>query len=480
MRKITWKDGGMRDPASLKPHPKNPRLHSEEQVDQLGRLYDRYGWTQPMLILPDGTIVAGHGRQLMAIKKGIPEVPTRVGHGMSESEAVALIIADNRMTELGEWDADLLRGNLEALEVDGFDLDLTGFDLGDFGDEEEEPGGTVEERELTPKERERLNRAWRLLISEWRMAILGQTHLMGIPTISPTWSKGSLAVAFVRSMLYGTDIPRNATLPYTPHRLTVSADKAPIVDALAKAKTSTAILNSLIWACRGMPSFERFMSSVASFPIHGHRAPADFPALLARDLIDAHCPKGGAVLDPCHGWGGRMLGFLLSRAESYRGFEVDEGARDGVATMFADLRSYCPAKKTAKLELCAFEASKLSPESFDFAITSPPYYDVEKYDGDLQSWRLYKYFEDWIEFFFRPLIVKTHAALKPGAVFALQVGNQSYPLEDKAIGIGEAIGFSHVETRATGMSNNQAQTAPEDGEVIVILKKKAARKSRAA
>jgi hypothetical protein len=202
------------------------------------------------------------------------------------------------------------------------------------------------------------------------------------------------------------------------------------------------------------------------------RIPGDFPALLARDLIDEFTPQSGSVLDPCHGWGGRMLGFLLSHAERYVGFDPSEPTHAGVRTMFEDLSALTPERrKHATLHVLAFEDAKLPVAAFDFALTSPPYYDVEKYDGDASSFRRYASFDDWLDSFYAPLIARTAAALKPRAVFALQVGSQRYPLVERALSFGMRSGLEHLETRHTSMVNNRVGTAPDDGEVIVLFRR---------
>jgi ParB-like chromosome segregation protein Spo0J len=50
-------------PASrLKPDPKNPRLHSEKQVQQIARGIEAFGFNVPLLVDAEMQVVAGHGR----------------------------------------------------------------------------------------------------------------------------------------------------------------------------------------------------------------------------------------------------------------------------------------------------------------------------------------------------------------------------------------------------------------------------------
>ena len=59
----------------LRPYERNPRTHSEAQVDQIAASMVEFGWTNPVLVDEQGGILAGHGRLLAARKLGLDEVP---------------------------------------------------------------------------------------------------------------------------------------------------------------------------------------------------------------------------------------------------------------------------------------------------------------------------------------------------------------------------------------------------------------------
>lgn len=103
----------------LKPYDGNAMLHPPEQIERLAASMRRFGFTNPVLALPDGTLVAGHGRQIAAMHIGLETVPCIILEGMTPDEARAYCLADNRLAELGEWDAAALEAELLALgEVD--------------------------------------------------------------------------------------------------------------------------------------------------------------------------------------------------------------------------------------------------------------------------------------------------------------------------------------------------------------------------
>ena len=112
---------------SLLPYARNSRTHSDEQVAQVAASIVEFGWTNPILVDGDGGVIAGHARLLAARKLGMEEVPVIVLGNLSETQRRAYLIADNKLTELGGWDAEVLRAEMAALDVDGFDLAVVGF-----------------------------------------------------------------------------------------------------------------------------------------------------------------------------------------------------------------------------------------------------------------------------------------------------------------------------------------------------------------
>jgi len=145
--------------SDLIPYARNPRTHTEHQVDQIAASIREWGWTMPVLVAEDGTIIAGHARVQAAQKLGIEEAPCIVAEGWTEAQRKAYVIADNQLTVNGGWDNELLGVEIKELGDEGFDLSLTGFsadeveqlsaqaDATDEGntDEDEAPDSSTEE-----------------------------------------------------------------------------------------------------------------------------------------------------------------------------------------------------------------------------------------------------------------------------------------------------------------------------------------------
>src|SRR5690349_17259073 len=111
----------------LVPYAKNARTHSPEQVAQIAASIVEFGFVNPILVDSTDGIIAGHGRLLAARKLGLAEVPVVVLGHLSDIQRRAYIIADNQLALNAGWNDELLRGALEALDADGFNLSLVGF-----------------------------------------------------------------------------------------------------------------------------------------------------------------------------------------------------------------------------------------------------------------------------------------------------------------------------------------------------------------
>ena len=114
--------------ADLIPYISNSRTHSDAQVAQIAASIREFGWTNPILIDGDNTIIAGHGRLLAARKLGMEDVPAIILDHLSKAQQRALVIADNQLALNAGWDIGMLKAEIDDLKLEGFDLDLLGFD----------------------------------------------------------------------------------------------------------------------------------------------------------------------------------------------------------------------------------------------------------------------------------------------------------------------------------------------------------------
>ena len=100
----------------LIPFARNPRTHSERQVEQIAASIAEFGFNNPILVDTKAGIIAGHGRLLAARKLQLTEVPVIVLDHLTEAQKRAYILADNQLALNAGWDEELLRVELAALQ----------------------------------------------------------------------------------------------------------------------------------------------------------------------------------------------------------------------------------------------------------------------------------------------------------------------------------------------------------------------------
>jgi len=112
----------------LIPYINNSRIHDERQVNQIASSIKEFGFTNPILIGEDDSIVAGHGRLQACEFLKIKEVPCIVLDGLTDAQKKALVIADNKIALNSEWDYEMLQNEINHLKELDYDLDILGFD----------------------------------------------------------------------------------------------------------------------------------------------------------------------------------------------------------------------------------------------------------------------------------------------------------------------------------------------------------------
>jgi site-specific DNA-methyltransferase (adenine-specific) len=113
--------------SDLIPYINNSRTHSEEQITQLISSIKEFGFTNPILLSPDNSIIAGHGRLLAVKRLGYEEVPCIIVQGLTKTQIKALIIADNQLALNAGWDLEKLSVEIEGLKDEDFNIDILGF-----------------------------------------------------------------------------------------------------------------------------------------------------------------------------------------------------------------------------------------------------------------------------------------------------------------------------------------------------------------
>ena len=136
--------------ADIKPYEKNPRKN-DNAVNEVANSISSFGFKVPIVIDKDNVIVCGHTRYKASKKLGLEVVPCVIADDLTEEQIKAYRLADNKVSELAEWDIDLLGEELDSI----FDIDMSDFGF-DLSDDEEEEAEIIEDE--VPEEVEQSQR----------------------------------------------------------------------------------------------------------------------------------------------------------------------------------------------------------------------------------------------------------------------------------------------------------------------------------
>lgn len=118
--------------SEVRPYEKNPRKNADA-VKYVRASIEKFGFKQPIVIDSNRVIISGHTRLEAAKSLGMDEVPCIVADDLTEAQAKALRLADNKVAEFSEWEMNLLGGELgELAEISDIDMGDFGFDLTDL------------------------------------------------------------------------------------------------------------------------------------------------------------------------------------------------------------------------------------------------------------------------------------------------------------------------------------------------------------
>lgn len=201
----------------------------------------------------------------------------------------------------------------------------------------------------------------------------------------------------------------------------------------------------------------------------------EFPPYVARSIILKYSNKSSniKVLDPCCGWGGRMIGVASVPNSTYIGFEPSTQTYNGLCKLGNWLKSLQPSFNFKIYNIPYEDSFDIGLTDFDVALTSPPYYDTEHYsDEETNSLNRYNSFDNWILDFYTPLILKTVERLNDNP-FILNVGSRKYPLENKLYEIckNNSLNVMRIEDYLSGHGEGKEKFYLVSKKQLVPIKK---------
>lgn len=114
------------DISKVIPYANNPRKN-DDAVTATANSIKEFGWQQPIVVDSEGVVIVGHTRLKAAKKLKLKQVPVTVADNLTEEQAKAYRLADNKTGDLAEWENDLLQQELAGISMDmipfGFDAE---------------------------------------------------------------------------------------------------------------------------------------------------------------------------------------------------------------------------------------------------------------------------------------------------------------------------------------------------------------------
>lgn len=120
------------DVKKLKFDKRNARKHDKKNIKAIKDSLVKFGQQKPIVVMEDGTVIAGNGTLQAAIELGWDTIDVH-WTALKKDEAIAYGLVDNRSAELAEWDDDNLKELLSELDASGWDLEGLGWDEHDIG-----------------------------------------------------------------------------------------------------------------------------------------------------------------------------------------------------------------------------------------------------------------------------------------------------------------------------------------------------------
>ena len=398
---------------NLTPYENNARKHETEDVEYIKNSIKEFGMNDPIGIWSDkNIIVEGHGRLLACKELGMQEVPCIRLDNLTDEQRKAYALAHNKTAEMSSWDFDLLDEELDSI----FNIDM-----GDFGFELADD----EETEIEEKiyfEYFKNSEIQYDIEKQWKTFTIDEfiDNIIDLPTAKYQFNR----------LCGGYKDGYNISLLFNPHRL------------LTDTKVSKNILQGFNNDEKYAKNFARYMVNVSSKVVvrnqyykyieigtAGYQYVNEFPPYLARDIYKRFVNDGDKILNPCAGWGGRLIGLASCMFENIEYIETDPSTKtyEGLKK----IKEWLCLGENYKQYNEPFEKLNLEENYFDFVFTSPPYFDTEHYaEEDTQSYINKNSYQEWKSDFLIPMMDNIVFAMKKGGKCLLNVGNKKYKISD--------------------------------------------------
>lgn len=175
-----------------------------------------------------------------------------------------------------------------------------------------------------------------------------------------------------------------------------------------------------------------------------------FPLKTINSLLKTYTHPGDNYYDFSCGWGARALGALVNDV-NYFGTDPNLQLVNKIQEMKED---YDEVNHTShKMDIRPIGSEVFIPEwegRMDFIFSSPPYFALEIYKSENQSYKDGMTYQEWLDSWMFPTVQNVHKYLKDDGTFAINVKDlvfekKEYPLEKDTVELIESNGFELID-----------------------------------
>jgi len=162
--------------------------------------------------------------------------------------------------------------------------------------------------------------------------------------------------------------------------------------------------------------------------------------------------KDGVVWDMSGGWGGRLLGAIISGVKKYIATEPSTLTHNGLNALVKDFSN----GMSYDIKKIGSEEYKPEKETLDLCFTSPPYFDLEKYsDESTQSYVKFKTKKDWVDGYLYKTFENSYHGLKMDGKMVINIadGKSNLNLVNETIVVAKQIGFKYINEYKLALSS---------------------------
>lgn len=449
--------------SDIKEYKHNVKQHPQWQIDRIIKSIENFGFNDPIAIDENNTIIEGHGRYLASKQMGKKRVPCIVLDNLSESQKKAYIIAHNKLNMDTGFDMKALQQEIESIKDSDIDLDFIQVDFGDIEYQSVKKDKKYDKQFFTQAEIK-------------KQMIKDFPHYDTVEDLVAEIIDYPSAMYQFNRLCQGFNEGYNISLLFNPHRLdTETIKNKSIFYAINNDKTYARELSRYIADVQNKIPVGTQYYKFFGIGSGGYQYVNEFQPYLARDIYKMYCDNNSKILDPCAGWGGRMIGFASCMFENAKYFGVDPAVKTFKG--LKKLREFLRQEDSVKLSNTCFEDTDVPEDYFDFCFTSPPYFNTEHYDGKKSSFKMYGQYESWRDNFLFVMLDKIVLALKDNAPCLLNVGDKHYTISDDIIEYLsreykiKAYRVNQFKIGGSGIGKRSG-TKDHDGEPFILFYKK--------